>query len=263
MTNIFDKTSNIFLECKARKQIWLVPLIIFSLITIEWKYLLLSFVLYSFFRGIIFATYHDYVIHRVIKPKNKIIEIIGWYIISVWEWTGPRPKVMYHCLHHMYDGDKELDPTEAKLSLTNSMAAWLFDLSPHAPITVYPEAEALMNRLNKTEVYLWFDKYWKHCLILTVICWLIFLPFWTFLAFLIWPNWSWTMIYKFTEWRFHKQEKPDNPWLAILLGCHAWHESHHLDRSDTTTYKIYYGSGIIKYLNTDWYVHKLLYKPYH
>jgi len=257
------KVTFLFNKLRARKIAWLTPFVIYGFVTIDLTWLLLGFILYMIGKSIFIATFHEYVIHKWIRPKHKLIEIIGWYLSALWEWTGPEDKAVFHYLHHQYHRTKH-DPTHEKLKLTNNWFLYHLDLTPHSSHDSLPLIP--FDDIDRTGVYNWFSKYWRQTVCTTLILWLVFLPFWTFLAFLLWPIWIWTMAYRFIDWHYHKKQRADINWLVFLFGSHAWHNHHH-NQSDYGNGKdireVYYGPMPWKRLNIDYYIHKLLYKPYH
>ena len=246
----------IFNMIKTRKVLWLMPAALIALFIVDFQWIVLGTILYfPLFRWFT-LTYHEYQVHKYICPKNNIVEFIGYFILAVWEWQSPIKKLVYHQIHHDFSEDPVNDPTAAKLRLTDSAVLYCFDMSPHANIPYYDATPAAV----ETRMYQWFNQNWSKVLIITVLGWLIFLPFWTFLAFYIWPMFIWNIIYRTTDLTFHKWELADKPWFCLYLGTSAYHGRHHLD--DSYSRETYYGKGFWRYLNIDYYITGLLFKDY-
>ena len=258
-----NKVNWLFDRLRARKVAWLTPFVVYAFLTIDIQWLLLGFLAYMIGKSIFIATFHEYVIHKWIRPKHKLIEILGWYLSAVWEWVGPKDKAIFHYLHHQFHRTDN-DPTHTKLALTDNWLLYHLDLTPHSTHESLPKIP--FEEIDRTDVYEWFTKHWRPVVYATLILWLVLLPFWTFLAFLLWPIWIWTIAYRFIDWHYHKRQRSDPNWLVFLLGSHAWHNYHHA-QSDYGKGKdikeVYYGPDPWKKFNIDYYIHKLLYKPYH
>jgi hypothetical protein len=246
--------SKLISEFKSRKIFYLMPLVLLSLFLVDIKYIILGIVIYfPMFRHFTLV-YHEFQSHRYIIPKNSIIEAMGYFILAVWEMQPPDRKINFHQIHHDFFSDDEHDPTTAKLSKADNFWIYCLDISPHVPIPgFFNNPDAI-----QTSAYTWFNKYWERVLITVVISWLILLPFWTFLAFYCMPIFIWSIVYRSTDWNFHKKNYPDYPLTCLYLGTSAYHGRHHLD--DSYSRETYYGKGFWRYLNIDYYITGLFFK---
>jgi hypothetical protein len=241
---------------KARKILWLMPGAILSIFLINFTWILIGIASYMILFRWFTLTYHEYQVHKFIKPNNVVVEAIGYFILAVWEWQSPAKKINFHELHHDYYQDNQLDPTIAKLNLTDNAILYCLDLTPHSDI---PYADMPPIAIE-TQIYKWFNKHWVTVLTTTIVAWLLLLPFWTFMVFYWVPMFFWNIIYRTTDWTCHKICSADRPWACLYLGTSAYHGRHHNDNSynkDT-----YYGIGFWKYLNIDFYITRLFFKTF-
>ena len=119
---------------KARRVVWFFIPALLALLTVDAKFLLLGVVLYFPMFRLYTLMYHEYQVHSYIKPKNDLVEWFGCFIMSVWEWSSPENKVMFHELHHKYFQDDDNDPTVAKLKRAPNPILYCLDLTPHVAI---------------------------------------------------------------------------------------------------------------------------------
>jgi len=244
-----------FAILRSRKGLYLLPFGILSLFFVSWEWLLFGTWVYMVLARWQVLIYHEYQVHKYLKPKNKLIEIFGWFINAVWEWQSPFNKVRFHELHHAHYQDDENDPTGAKLRLAKSYILYCLDCTPHANIPYIETSPAVI----ETAPYLWFNKYWAHIATATLLLWVLFLPFWTFVAFYVFPLSIYNILYRATDWHCHKINGDDRNWTCLYLGTGAWHKRHH----NETGYdpKTFFGPGIWRYLNVDLYLVHLFFDP--
>ncbi len=246
----------LFYKIQSRKILWLLPTAILSVLLIDWHYLTMGVLLY--FIGFRWHTlvYHEYQVHKYIKPKHWSIELIGYLHLAVFEWQSPRKKILYHQLHHENYLDLKDDPTTAKVKRAKNMFLYFLDMTPHAAIPNFDkEPDAV-----QTALYNWFNNNHLRVLVITVLAWLIVLPLWSFFAFYLFPMFVWGIVYRSTDWTNERLGLPDRHWAILYLGTSAFHSRHHLD--DSYTRSTYFGTGIYKYLNIDWYIVNTMFDDY-
>ena len=246
----------LFYKIQSRKIAWLLPTAILSVLLIDWHWLALGVLLY--FIGFRWHTlvYHEYQVHRYIKPKHWIVELIGYLHLAVVEWQSPKKKILYHQLHHENYLDLKDDPTTAKVKRASNMFLYFLDMTPHVAIPNFnkdPDAE-------QTALYTWFNNNHLRVLAVSVVAWLIVLPLWSFFAFYLFPMFVWGIVYRSTDWTNERLGLPDRPWAVLYLGTSAFHSRHHLD--DSYNRSTYFGTGIYKYLNIDWYIVNAMFDDY-
>lgn len=238
---------------KARRVLWFTVPALVALALVDIKILLLGVAVYFPLFRLYTLMYHEYQVHQYIKPKHELVEWFGYFIMAVWEWSSPENKVKFHELHHKYFQDDDNDPTVAKLKRAPNPILYCLDLTPHVPI----KFDTVEYTFSDTRSYRWFNQYWFEVMVVTLAAWLIFLPFWTFLAFYCFPVFVWQIIYRTTDVTFHHYYWPDVPLFCLYLGTSAYHGRHHLD--DSYSRATYYGKGYWKYLNIDYYITGLMF----
>ena len=134
--------------------------------------------------------------HSSIEPKSQFAQ----------SEQAPFPH-LHHFLHHTFGDDPKKDPTQAKIDLTENALLYHFDLTPHASLENLPPMPD--DEVDPTPMFNWFNKHWYKVFFATILIWLITLPFWTFLAFFIFPVWIWGIIYRYTDWWWHKLNNSD------------------------------------------------------
>ena len=95
--------------------------------------------------------------------------------------------------------------------------------------------------------------------IANIIIWIILGGWWVFIAWFVFPIWFWGVIFRLLNWNTHKLLKPDENWTVLIYGTQAWHMRHHKDYLNE--WEAYYGPGVWKWLNIDFYAQKLFCKP--
>ena len=246
----------LFAKFLGRKIPWLTLFVILSTFYLEWYWFLAGglFMLW-FVRPMIIATYHESCTHQFIQARAPWIEVLGFYIGIVWEIQSPDHKYRFHYRHHAFHKDPLRDPTEGRLVRAKNMLVYILGLGPHVdPNFVYETVPDI----PKNKIYVFFQKYWLEIWLVTMLAWLVFLPFWTFLAFYIFPQWVSGVLFEFGNYIWHRLNIPDQNWAVILFGSNTWHRLHHNWHDQT---KPYYGPGIWPWFNIDFYLQKLLFKP--
>lgn len=196
------------------------------------------------------TTFHDFLSHEQVRPKNKVIELFVLCFFVVYSWTSLRYKKNYHFLHHKYT-EKEKDPTNIKIT---GMSWWkfLFDLGPTQQLNLDEEERPMLI----SPLWLAIDKYFALIAFVGVVAWLTFLPLWTWFAFYIYPKVLGDLTARIIDIQFHKIHTKDTPALVFIYGSGAWHYSHH-----KSWRFVYYGSKPWCYMNMQLWITKLLFRP--
>jgi hypothetical protein len=241
---------------RSRFNFWLTLVILPVFFFVPWWWLAVGIIVNRIVESINIAMYHDYANHRLIKPKNKIIEALGWYIICAFNAQAPWNKIKYHWMHHEYY-ETEKDATWAKLQAMKDKDWWkyLVDLGPHVAMPYILEADCPM---PKSKVYDWFNTNWQIVFVTNIVLWLALGGWWVFVAWFVFPIWFWGCIFRWLNWGTHKLQKPDTNISVLLYGTQAWHHRHHDEY--LTEYEPYYGEGFWRWLNIDWYSQKVFFK---
>ena len=254
--NIF-KTSFLFLfnKFRARKILYLTFLVVPMLFFVPFWWIPASLLLGRIVESIYIATYHEFHVHKLLVPRCRLVEILGYWRICAGDFQSPGVKSLNHWKHHRWYKDTEHDPTQAKLHITNNPFYYLLDLGKHAP---HYHLEVDEIKPVKTSTYNFFEKYWLEICLLNLAIWLIFVPFWTFVCWFILPVWFWGVVWRSVDWWTHKLGGADKDWLVFVYGSQCWHHYHH-DNVKTQT-DPYYGKGIWKIVNIDCWSQKLTFK---
>lgn len=241
---------------RSRFNAWLTLLILPVFWFVPWWWLVVSVIVYRIFESLHIVMYHEYGNHRVLQPRNKLIEIIGWYTIAAFDAQSPYNKIKYHWTHHAYY-ETDYDSTWKKLQVADKKDLWkyLLDLTPHAPHLAASESAI---EILPSGAYNWFQKYWHQVFIANIIVWLLLGGWWIFIAWFVFPIWFWGAIFRLLNWKTHKLARDDENWTVLIYGNQAWHKKHHRDYLDE--WDAYYGPGWWKWVNIDFYVQKLLCK---
>lgn len=257
MNKLKEVYMKIYHGFRSRYNAWLTLLILPVFWFVPWWWLVTAVIINRVFESLHIAMYHEYGNHRVLQPKNKLVEIIGWYLVAVIDAQSPFNKIKYHWLHHTYY-ETDDDATWKKLQLMNTGDLWkyLVDLAPHAPHKEVPESKI---EVLPSKIYDWFQKYWHHVFIINIVLWIAIGGWWVFIAWFVFPIWFWGVVFRFLNWKTHKLLKPDTNWTVIIYGTQAWHATHH--KEYLNEWEAYYGPGIWKWLNIDFYSQKLFCKP--
>jgi len=257
---MIDKIKSLYMKIyhgfRSRFNFWLTLVVLPVFFFVPWWWLVVGIIVNRIFEAINISMYHEYANHREIKPKNKIIEALGWYIICTFNAQAPWDKIKYHWMHHAYF-ETEKDSTYTKLQAMQNKDWWLYliDMAPHTPhVPVdYVHCPQLPSR-----VYDWFQKYWHEIFIFNIILWLVVGGWWVFVAWFVFPIWFWGCVFRWLNWGTHKLQKPDTNISVLLYGSQAWHQRHH--KEYLNEWEPYSGEGIWKWLNIDFYVQKVFFK---
>jgi len=211
-----------------------------------------SFAFYVFLLlPLVSTTFHDYISHEYIKPKNIVIETILLVIFIFYWWTNLSLKKNYHYLHHKYTYTDK-DPTWKRLQSSTTLQ-FMFDLCPKLDL------ELDLEELPKftSPVWIFFDKYYAYIPLIGIPIWLMFLPLWTFFTFYIFPSLVFHLMASWIDIHWHKHHKltgADNSWFVLVFSFQAWHEAHHKQWKT-----LYQGPAPWKYLNPSFYAIKLFF----
>lgn len=256
---IYDYINHLTNKFVARKTIYTLLLLVLCYlidpVSIIW--LIGGILFYYIIRPIQLATWHEYISHRQLMPRNKFIEILGLYILAVYEMSGPKYKFFYHDLHHRFL-HTDLDPTHSKLVASSSFVQFCLDLQPSC-IIHYDKAQETQYQNNLTK---WFDYNHKKVWLISVVIWLLIFPLWTFTVFYLMPVFFWNFVNRAGEYIWHHPDWqiPDNNWLVFILSQNAWHQSHHdEDYKPDSERKLFYGPDIWKWFNIDFYIRKIFF----
>lgn len=238
-----------------------------------WLYSFLFF--YLLFGPLFISTNHEYIMHEYIRPRNRVIEFLCFYIIVLYSFSNLKHNKKHHMLHHIHGHKRpELDPTVQRLSGTSTWQ-FLLDLwvvrtgqSAVGPVNSMSHAEERLSRgAIPEDSWNFFNKHWLLIAAGTQIVWLLLFPAWTWFVFYVYPVALGMLTGRFSEVYYHKWHKNDNPVFVFLQGSQAWHQCHHatfMDRKIGPTPWEYPGSRVNKnwkYLNGQYYINKLLFKP--
>jgi len=74
---IINKIIWLLHEIRSRKIAFATPFVIYAFFVVDWIWLLSGFMFYWVAKSIFIATYHEYQVHKWIRPKYKFIELLG------------------------------------------------------------------------------------------------------------------------------------------------------------------------------------------
>ena len=251
-----DKFLFLFVKFRARRGLWLMFLILPSFFFVPLWQFVVSFFVWRISESIYLGIYHEFHVHKLLKPRWAIIEILGYWRLVSFDFQSPFDKILYHTKHHMfYETDR--DPTYSKMKLTPNIVLYCLDISAPVPPASH-NFDANLVSIEDTKLYRFFQKYWAWICAANIIVLISLLPFWTFIAWFIFPLWMWTWIGLTIDWMTHKLQKEDKNWFVLFYGTQCWHRFHH--KYVHTQTKPDYGPGIWKWLNIDFYVQSLTFK---
>jgi fatty-acid desaturase len=260
--NLTHTLDALFSKFLGRRTIHLCVLLIICLIInpVDPLFLILGIVFYYIIKPFQLSTWHDYLSHRQFRPKNKFIEILGLYILAVWEQSGPKYKVLYHNLHHKFINTDD-DPTYTRLVNSKNFLYFCLDLGKLKTIN-YNKAKQVE---YDSELPSWFDKYHRQVLLITTLVWLLLLPFWSWIVFWLTPVFFWNFVNRGGEYIWHHPnwQMNDLNFMVVIFSQNAWHNSHHsYDLENLENIPIDNGPGAWKFLNWDFYIRLLFFKRY-
>jgi len=251
---ILDKFLFLFYKFNARRGLYLTFLVLPAFFFVPLWQFVVSFLIWRIVESIYIGIYHEFHVHKLLKPRSELVEFLGYWRIAAGDFQSPFNKASYHWKHHEFY-ETEKDPTQAKLDRADHPLGYCLDISAPAP-WYYVDTSRIT--VIDTRLYRFFQQYWAHVCVINIILWLTLTSFWTFIAWFIFPIWSWLIIWKTIDWLTHKLKLEDKNWLVLVYGSQCWHQYHH--DNDRTQTEPYYGSGIWKWLNIDFYVQKLTFK---
>lgn len=246
----------IFSKFKARKVFWMTFLVVPALFFVDPIWFLISFLLFRVWESIYIATYHEFQVHKMLKPRHWIFEFLGYYLIAAGDVQRPIDKIKHHWKHHEFYQDFDKDPTQARVELVKWPWLYCLDLGAHAP---HYHIEDKDIPVIQTPLFQFFNKYATQIFFTNMIVWCLLFGVWSFITFFVFPVWAWGIVFRSIDWYTHKLDLPDSNWLVFVYGSQCWHQYHH--NYDRTQTEPYYGEGIWKLLNIDFYVQKLTFKP--
>jgi hypothetical protein len=258
---MIDKIKNLYMKIfyrfKSRLNFWLALLVLPAFFFVPLWWFLASFIVYRLLDSIKMIVFHEYQTHKILKPKNVIIEIIGYYLICSADASPPFNKVKYHWTHHKFYNDVEKDPTLARCGLVKSLIEYCLDLGPAASHHSIDDSEI---SIIPTPTYMFFQKYWLYVFTANIIIWVTLTSWWVFVSWFVFPVWIYGMLGRSVDYIAHGKGIKDKNYMVLLYGVHAFHNYHHENYLLET--KPYYGNKFWQYLNTDFYIHKLFCKPF-
>lgn len=249
-----DKSLFLFNKFNSRRGFWLMFLVLPSFFFVPLWQFAVSFIIWRVIDSIYLGVYHEFHVHKLLRPRWFFIEFLGYWRIVSGDFQSPLSKITYHWKHHEFY-ETEKDPTQGKIDLASNPILFCLDMTAPGP---YHHVDTSFVKVQDTKLYRFFQKYWAWICLSNIIFWITITSFWTFIAWFIFPMWIWMIIWKTVDWETHKLKMPDKNWLVLLYGSQCWHFYHHAnDRIQTETY---YGTGLWKWLNIDFYVQKLTFK---
>jgi len=255
---ILDKFLFLFNNFKGRRGLYLTFLVLPAVFFVPLWQFVVSFFVGRIIESIYIATYHEYHVHKLLKPRSEFIEFLGYWRLVSGEIQSPFDKVSYHWKHHEFF-DTEKDPTQSKLDLASNPILYCLDMTPPG---AWHNVDPDRIKIVDTRLYRFFQKYWAHVFLLNIILWVTLTSFWTFVVWFIFPSWAWLCVWKTIDWRTHKLKRKDANWQVLLYGSQCFHQWHHDTYHDSSNSpaELFYGPGIWKWLNIDFYVQKLTFK---
>jgi hypothetical protein len=203
-----------------------------------------------FLAPVLITTFHEFVSHEVVRPRNSFIEFVLLTVFIVYTGDNLRNKKNYHYLHHRYSGDSEKDPTQVKVDKLSALQ-YIFDIGPQTHIDIPKEVTPEFT----SPIWMFFDKHHKIIFICSLVLWVIFFPLWTIMAFYFYPRFFLNLSSKFVDLHFHKYHGTDIKILVPIIGTAALHHTHHTVWRDD-----FYGDDYWKYINFQFWYSKLLFK---
>jgi len=252
------------------KNLWLSIFVIFYIIIDQNPIFLWSLLVIWITNNTVPLIVHEGWSHKYILPRSKLVGYLldfYAYIITLTgnaHYSGRAHWRKYHIVHHK-EWKGSMDHVEWALKNNNHLHL-IFGGSGtkqmpniHSPEIIDLFRIQTYKELDKIEI--WMDKH--NVLITTLFHFLFCIVFgWEiYFYFLLFPAWSFTIWMKFftetiAHWkRKERSSERDHPWLFLLIGCNAFHKSHHEKRDEMQL-----GNGIWKYLHINYWFMKIFYK---
>jgi len=228
-------------------------LVVLCLIVLPFEYFLWSILVYLILMPVSQTISHEYICHEYICPRNKVVEIISLILFYGATGRNINGKRSYHVSHHRFWKTPDLDPPQQKMK---GVSFWQYALNFQKPVSYnlpYVESELFKNNSLVKKLDSHGEKlFWIFHGLLFII-----LPIEWFAVISIYYIWLGTVIFGIHDQVFHRCENAkDRSWYLPIFGNQAWHIKHHEE------YKtVYYGPGLIKWLNLSMYVQKIFFKP--
>lgn len=219
-------------------------LVLVSLFTLEFKYVLYSIGIYMLYMPLLMVIHHDYISHEYVKPKNQWIDLLC-LIISYTTEVDVKGKKDFHTEHHKTWKYSNQDPTQRKMK---NVPIWRYVFGFLKPVA-FKVPPIKCNILTESRWAKHLDRhcrkiYWAY----VVIC-LIILPWPWFVVVCIYTPWLGAILFNLHDHIYHGNIiAKDRNWLLLLYSSAAWHVKHHEHYRSW-----YHGPGIWKWLNLSWY----------
>jgi hypothetical protein len=207
---------------------------------------------------------HEYWVHDLIKPRNRIIGFILDFITTILWAMQNRPHWRFmHSYHHIHwktnkDHDAGSYATPWLQYLLFGQAAKYSHLGGFSPEpSLLTEAENTANLLPEEKFLVQYQSYIRiatHLLVLLILGPAIYI------YFLLLMGWMQTRyIVYFNEIVTHhnnktREEEADTPYIFPICTGTAYHKTHHMHADILVV-----GPGWVKYFNVQYYFVKLLY----
>lgn len=237
---------------------------VLMLILLLWSHNI-NYFLYALAFGYVFSNcmtlvFHEYWVHRQLRPKNRIIGFVFDYLCHL--IVHDRISWIYsHTYHHRHW--KTPQDIEVNAMLADSWVYYFMFASPvhgNSAHTVAIEAgrASVMEHLPPESQFLQ-----KYVIEITIATHLIFLLIFGlsiytyFLLFQIWIFHKYIVVFDELVTHYNdknRDEEVDNPYLFPICCGTAYHKSHH-----ALFDSIILGPGKLKYLNIQYYFVKLFY----
>ena len=228
-------------------------LIILCLIVLPFEYFLWSILVHLILMPITQTISHDYICHEYIQPRNKVIEIICLIVFYGLAGRSIDGKRAYHVSHHRFWKTPDLDPPQQKMK---ESSFWRYALNFQKPVS-YNLPYVKNNLFKNNSLVKKLDSHSEKIFWIFHGLLFIILPIEWFAVISIYYIGFGTIIGGIHDQIFHRYNTAtDRSWYLPIFGNQAWHIKHH-EESD----RIYYGPGLIKWVNPSMYIHKIFFKP--
>ena len=252
----------------AQYYLILVSTTLFGLTMYPVEYLVYGYLYYYLFFLPVYTTVrHEYLLHGVLKPKNKFIEYFSFFVFHAYgvKMRNQRP---HHVTHHKFaDVKPHLDPVYLKIRAEGALKYILGFGRMYSTLDASKFTEDDHRGILSKDTWNFFNKYGPAIHLSVISIWLLFFPFWTWVTFYVYPAIIGITAGKVTDVYFHKWKGKDSVILMFFQCNQGWHRSHHVFHQDKRlNYEPWdYSDSDInknwKYVNTQYYVQKLLYRP--
>lgn len=203
---------------------------------------------------------HEYWEHSYYTPKNKIIKVVIDTIgLMYTAFMASRVELKSnHVVHHKY-WKQDLDITHYNMQHAGKVKHLIFGHFSLKPghWFILKKYTKLTNKL--TSIELLFDQYRFYIITAITILIIGIFSFKIWFYFCLIPAYLFYLyIVIFSELLPHAEptinEEKDRPWLFPLIFNLAYHKRHHAHQTE-----IFFGPGIFKYINPQYYFVKLFF----